>query len=545
MWKVDMKKKYNRNNHLAQTDQRVYMIAMDISAHFFRTWKDTGFKGLLAVHSIATAFKYKKFLDEIGEISTEVVVSRTDDRQDNQHIHEDETALKKHERRVKEDFGDHKNYEKEIIAKFESPEEPDILIVVNKLLTGFDVPRNTVLYLDKDIREHTLLQATGRVNRIFDKKEFGYVIDYHGNLKQLLDAVSHYDSLAESAQNMEFDSFDKREIEDSFCEIKKEIDKLPQHYSNLTSLFSSVKNKRDKSSYENTLFEKDKREDFYEKFSAFGNSLHRALSSAEFITQTSRAEIKKYKEELKFFLLLKKHIQQVFVESVSYKDYEPKIKRLLNTYVQAEKIQTVVPLINIYDNNFNQKLTGKSTQSQALMLIHSVKKYIAENIEKDRVFYEKLSDLLQKTLDEYREERISEKAFLQQAKKLKDKALTRTDDEIPSALKDKEEAKAFFGILKKTLWPDEKSPGNSEETITNKLVEMSIIISQMIEQHSIVDWIRNRDIQNRIKNEIEDYLYKQKEETDLCIDFDSIDRIMEETIKTAKSHYSHSSTLAE
>ena len=75
-----------------------------------------------------------------------------------------------------------KNYEKEIITKFDSPEEPDILIVVNKLLTGFDVPRNTVLYLDKDIREHTLLQATGRVNRIFDKKEFGYVIDYHGNL---------------------------------------------------------------------------------------------------------------------------------------------------------------------------------------------------------------------------------------------------------------------------------------------------------------------------------------------------------------------------
>ena len=65
---------------------------------------------------------------------------------------------------------------------------------------------------------------------------------------------------------------------------------------------------------------------------------------------------------------------------------------------------------------------------------------------------------------------------------------------------------------------------------------MSIKISTIIEEHRIVDWFKNMDIQNRIKNEIEDYIYEQKENIGISIDFDSIDRIMEETIKTAKSH---------
>ena len=172
-------------------------------------------------------------------------------------------------------------------------------------------------------------------------------------------------------------------------------------------------------------------------------------------------------------------------------------------------------------------------KSKALMILHNTKKYILDNMEKDRVFYERLSKLLQKTLNEYQMNRINEMEFLQRATKLKDEALTRTGDELPSSLEGKEEAKAFFGILKKVI---EQKNDLSEKNI-NKLAEMSIQISQIIEEHRIVDWFKNMDIQNRIKNKIEDYIYKQKDNKGISIDFDSIDRIMEETIKTAKSHH--------
>ncbi|MDE0519074.1 MAG: DUF3387 domain-containing protein, partial [Bdellovibrionales bacterium] len=384
----------------------------------------------------------------------------------------------------------------------------------------------------KPLEGHTLLQATARVNRIFPNKEFGYVIDYHGNLQKFLDAVAHYDDLAKKTQNIELDSFAREEVKNSIRRIEGEVNKLSQYYADLISLFSSVTNKQDLSAYEDSLFEKEKREEFYEKFSKFGNCLHQALSSADFITKTPDTKIKEYKEELKFFCKLKNHIQKVYAESIDYKDYEPKIENLLNTYVQAEEVQTVVPLVNIYDKEFNSELESKSNKSKALMILHNTKKYISDNIEKDRVFYERLSKLLQNTLNEYQANRINEIEFLRQATKLKDEALTRTGDELPPSLEGKEEAKAFFGILKRVIG---KENDLSEKNI-NELADMSIKISQIIKEHRIVDWFKNKDTQNRIKNEIEDYIYEQKEKMGVSIDFDSIDRIMEETIKTAKSH---------
>ncbi len=530
--KADLKNKYNRSQQLAKTEQRMRMIAMDISSHFSRLWKGKGFKGQLAVNSIASALKYKKYFDELGEVSTAVIISQPDDRKGHKQTQEDETLKQQHERKIKERFNSYQEYEKAMIAKFDSEEEPDILIVVYKLLTGFDVPRNTILYIDRPFSEnHELLQATARVNRVFSNKEFGYVIDYHGNLKTFLDAVSHYDDLAQKTQNIEMDSDGRQEVQNSIRNIKEEVDKLPQYYADLIGLFSSVTNKKDLGAYENNLFDEEKREDFYEKFSQFGKCLHQALSSSDFITKTPSAQIKKYKEELKFFCKLKNHIQKIYVESVDYKDYEPKIENLLNTYVQAEEIKTVVPLVNIYDKTFNSELEGKNTKSKALMILHHTRKYISDNMEKDRVFYERLSRLLQKTLNEYREHRINESELLKQAVKLKDEALTRTGDNLPSSLEGKDEAKAFFGILKNVI----EQENNLSGTHINKLADMSIKIAQIIEEHRIVDWFKNIDIQNRIKNKIEDYLYEQKENGEISISLDSMDRIMEETIKTAKS----------
>ena len=531
--KSDLKKKYNRNQQLAKTEQRLFMIASDISLHFSRMWKGKGFKGQLAVNSISSAFKYQKYFKELGEISTAVIVSKPDDRKDHADTKEDETALQKHEREIRESFGDHRQYEKEMIAKFDSPEEPDILIVVHKLLTGFDVPRNTILYIDKPLEGHTLLQATARVNRVFPNKDFGYVIDYHGNLQKFLEALAHFDKLAEKAQDMELDLFDRQEIQSSIRKISEEIKKLPQYYSELLDLFHAVQNKRDLSEYENSLFKKETREDFYKKCSKFGNSLHQALSSADFLSNTSFQKIKKYKKELKFFCKLKNHIQKIYAESVDYRDYEPKIENLLNTYVQAGEVQTLVPPTNIYDQEFNLQLKDKSDKSKALMILHNTKKYISDNMEKDTVFYERLSKLLEETLSAYQKGRLSEVEFLQKALRFKDEALTRTGDKLPSSLEGKESAKAFFGILKKVIEQDNKL----EEKTINHIADMSIKISQIIEEHRIVDWFffKSRDIENRIKNKIEDYIYEEKGRRGFSLDFDSMDRIMDETLKTAKS----------
>ena len=148
----------------------------------------------------------------------------TDDRKGHADTAEEETLLQQHNKNIKERFSSYQQYIKETISQFDSNESPDILIVVNMLLTGFDVPRNTILYIDRPFLEkHNLLQATARVNRIFPHKEFGYVIDYHGNLKNFLDAVSHYDILAQQAEQEEFAAFEQKEIQDSIRKIEDEV----------------------------------------------------------------------------------------------------------------------------------------------------------------------------------------------------------------------------------------------------------------------------------------------------------------------------------
>ncbi|MCV5245205.1 type I restriction endonuclease subunit R, partial [Escherichia coli] len=85
-------------------------------------------------------------------------------------------------------------YTKQIINQFKHGDDPEILIVVDKLLTGFDAPRNTVLYLCRTLREHTLLQAIARVNRLYEGKEFGYIIDYASVLGELDKALTMYEA---------------------------------------------------------------------------------------------------------------------------------------------------------------------------------------------------------------------------------------------------------------------------------------------------------------------------------------------------------------
>ena len=100
-------------------------------------------------------------------------------------------------------YGSEEEYTKQLINQFKYGDEPEILIVVDKLLTGFDAPRNAVLYLCRVLREHTLLQAIARVNRLHEGKEFGFIVDYASVLGELDKALSLYGA---------FEGFDESDL---------------------------------------------------------------------------------------------------------------------------------------------------------------------------------------------------------------------------------------------------------------------------------------------------------------------------------------------
>jgi type I restriction enzyme R subunit len=532
--RADLKKKFNSMNHLAKTSQRIFMGACDISEHFRQNWKGTGFKGLLAVDSVASAFKYYDYFKQLGEITAEVIISKPDNRKGHSEIEEDDAPPNKYQKMIQERFGGKEaDYERETIAKFDSGDidTPDILIVVWKLLTGFDVPRCAVLYLDKDLKEHTLLQAVARVNRQFDGKDFGFIIDYHGNLRNFRDAIKHYDELAQSEVYSDFDKEDREEINNSIHDVTEEIAKLPQYYSDLCDLFRNIENRLDIKAYEKALIDKYDRDVFYERLTRFASSLQLALSSAEYYSSADLLEISNYKKELKFFIELRGSVGQVYAEKVDYKDYSTKIERLLDTHVVAKEAKTVVKMFEIYEKAFDEETSKMSKGSKALTMLHRTKKFVNDNLERDPVFYERFSKLLQDTIEEYKQGRIDETELLKFAQKFKEQVLNRTGDNLPDILNNNLEAKAYYGILKDAL----KNVLPPDFSKSEELAKVAIKISDIVFNNIIVDWIKNINIQNNIKNEIEDLLFEVRSDIGIDIDYDTVDYILDNIIKTAKT----------
>lgn len=165
--KADFKKKFSRADQLNSAEQMIYAIAWNISLHFRDNWQGTPFKAQLVCDKKVNAIGYKEFLDEIGIVTSEVLISSIDEREGEDSAYgKSPEKINQFWKRTMDEHGNSKTYEKNIISRFKNQEDPEIIIVVDKLLTGFDEPKNTVLYLTRNLQSHKLLQAIARVNRI-------------------------------------------------------------------------------------------------------------------------------------------------------------------------------------------------------------------------------------------------------------------------------------------------------------------------------------------------------------------------------------------
>ena len=154
---------------LSKTDQAIRAKAFDISEHFRQHWQGTGFKAQLVAPSKAAAVRFKEVLDEIGHVSSAIVISPPDENEGNEEVdQESKDLVRSFWSKMMARYKTEDEYNRQIIDAFKGSGDPEILIVVSKLLTGFDAPRNTVFYVCKSLKEHNLLQAIARVNRLYE-----------------------------------------------------------------------------------------------------------------------------------------------------------------------------------------------------------------------------------------------------------------------------------------------------------------------------------------------------------------------------------------
>lgn len=525
--KADLKKKFSSVRHLNVADKKIELIAFDISNHFSKNWKGTPFKAQLTAPSKDAALKYKKYMDEFDMVTSEVVISGPDIRDDYENIYDEVTEeVQIFWKKMMAKYGNEREYNRSIIDSFKRTDHPDIIIVVDKLLTGFDAPKNTILYITRSLKEHTLLQAIARVNRLYEGKDYGYIIDYYGILGDLDEALTNYSSLSD---------FDEEDIAGSLTNILEKIKTLPQKHSELWDVFKDINNKLDQEAYEQILGNELFREKFYDKLSSYARILSIALSSIEFNEQTSKEKIDKYKSDLQFFLRLRISVKSRYSDSIDYREYEKKIQKLIDNYVISDEIMQITDLVNIFDKEkFEEEVAKHITPASKADTIAS--RTIAACIEKmdeDPAFYTKFSKMIQNAIEDYKNKRISELECLRRVSDANDAVRNRADDSIPDKIRHMDVARSFYGVTYDTF----RYIIGENLDIKGISADTAIRIDQIIQSNIVVDWTENNDIKNKMITEVEDYLLSIKELYEIPITFDNIDMIIEKSLSIANSRY--------
>ena len=337
-------------------------------------------------------------------------------------------------------------YNRQIIkSTLKHGDEPEILIVVNKLLTGFDAPRNTFLYLCHKLREHNLLQAIARVNRLYEDKRFGHIVDYVGTLGEMDRALTMYDAL---------ENFEEQDLDGMLTSIKEEVRKLSDRHSLLLDIFQGIKNRKDQEEFERLLANETRREQFYERLTEFKRSLEIALSTREFVTKTDPAEFNMYKNDRKRFEHLRQSVRDRYAETIDYHDYEQKIKKLLDTHIRASEVTQLNEPVDLLENRSSGDIreqariySGVSTGAKADMIAYATRKFINEKMGEDPAFYNEFSSLIKNAIEAFRRDRISDQEYLDRVLVIGRKLVAKRRDDVPDIISRNAEACAYYGVV--------------------------------------------------------------------------------------------------
>ncbi|WP_348658513.1 type I restriction endonuclease subunit R [Heyndrickxia faecalis] len=531
--KEEVKQRWSKYEKLASSEQRIYLIAEDINKHFVENYKTQGsqFKAMLATNSKIEAIRYLEAFEELSDLNCAVVISPPDQREGHEVVdQESKDKVQRFWKRMMDRYGTPEKYEDAIKDEFVNGDELDLLIVVDKLLTGFDAPRATVLYVDKPMKEHTLLQAIARVNRLYEGKDYGLIIDYRGLLDKLDEAMQMYSGAG-------LENFDPEDLKGAIYDVISVIGSLRQYYSDLWQIFAPIKNKNDREEYEVWLEDEERREEFYGVLSNFGRNLGIALESEKIYNTLPPEELQKYKKDFKFFQDLRKSVKLRYSDTIDHKEYEAKMQKLMDNYIAAEEVIRITNPVDILNAKaFEKELERlESKRAKADAIRTRLTKSIHAKWDENPSYYKKFSERIQEAIQEYKDKRISEAEYLNRMKEImNDYRRGESSERYPEVIKENRNAQAFYGVTKDILSETKETAANYD---TNTLGDLALKIDEIIQEHQKVDWHDNVEIHNRIAQELDDLLFDFKEKHHLDIDFDTIDKIIEQIKTVALRRY--------
>jgi type I restriction enzyme R subunit len=517
----DLKSRWSQLRRLASTNVRIRRISLDINTHFLDGYKNTGFKAMLACNFKRDAVRYLECFEQLGDLTAAVVISPPDLREGYEEVDEspDDKVLA-YWKKMMNRYGNVEVYEESTKNQFLDG-EIDILIVCGKLLTGFDAPLTQVIYIDKELKEHGLLQAIARANRLYDGKDYGLIVDYRGLISKLDEAMEIYSGAG-------LENFDGGELKGAVVDIISCVGKVRETYSCLLDVFGKLRDSADTEALEVHLADDKARESFYAALCNFGKALSMVLNSEKVYESLTKDEIERYKQAFTYFSKLRRSVKIRYADAIDNTEYEPQMQNLLDTHLTVVGLKQITNPVDILNRDELEKELDElgSSRAKADAIRSAMTKSISEHHDENPAFYDSFSKRIKDILEEYKSRVISEAEYLNKMRNLLDEYRNgQTNITFPKKIKGNVHAQAFFGVIGMVL----ADAIDINENI-DIVADIALAVTNIIEKHNSVDWQHNTDIHNRIAQDIDDLFY-QYEQQDIKVDFDTIDKITE-NVKT-------------
>lgn len=496
-------KRYTWKAYL-EAEETIREKAEDMLKHYFAHIYPNGFKAQVVAVSREAAIRYKKAFDarladpvwitgyldhlqketgitvdreQVKNFKVEVVISKSLNDKPEMKPFTDET---KHDGIIKSfklPFG--KTSDSGIRG------DVGIIIVQSMLLTGFDAPVEQVMYLDDIIKEHNLLQAIARVNRIDKHKEAGFIIDYVGITKHLREALST------------FDDKDTEEIFNVFKDESRDLDELAQSRAELEAFFNKheVEDIRDLDACVDVLADEESRNDFLILLKTFNSAMDRALPKPEALT---------YAYDLKQFMFISQAARDRYRdEKFSIKDASKKIRDIVDEYLISHGVDPKIAPVPILSEKFKLNLhEERSPRAKTEKLKNAIAAHILKHTEEDPELYERFSDKLEKLLQKFKEHWDELARELESL--LEEIRQGRADEENFGF--DRKTEMPFFGLMKKEVVGQKALTDLKQEEMDLLVQTTKEILERVKRDTTLVDFWNNANAQKKLKSYISSHL---------------------------------------
>lgn len=521
--KTELKKKWGTMQRVLSSQSRLEKIVADILLDMETKDRLQNGRGnaLLVSGSIYQACKFYELFQQTGFTKCAIVTSYSPSAKDIKGEATGEEGLTEKLRQYdiyKKMLNgkDVEKFETEVKNKFiYEPAQMKLLIVVDKLLTGFDAPSATYLYIDKSMRDHGLFQAICRVNRLDDDdKEYGYIVDYKDLFGSLEKAVDDYTSEA-------FDAYEKEDVEGLLANrLKKGKERLNETLEEIKALCESVETPKDSAAYiryfcGNTENKEDLKDSEQKRIALYKHmaSLLRAYANiANEMEQAGYtvAQTEEIKKDVKYYENVRGEIKLASGDYIDLKAYEPAMRHLIDTYISADESEKIsafddMTLIQLIVERGTDAIKSfpkglrENKEASAETIENNIRRVIIDEQPTNPKYYEKMSVLLDELIKARKEESLKYEEYLAKivefTKNVKNPG---SSTRYPNSL-DTNAKRALFDNL-------------------NKNEDLAIALDDKIRKTKKAGWkghtIKKREVRLAIINILKEYGIEETEEID-------------------------------